>query len=104
MKREELEFAVEIAHKQYTNALSALDLFERSLEDNAYSTLEYGLMYTEIKLMDRVRDAESLSHYMVGISEYTQEFVVDRKHYIGKVQCNYHNNTKDVYKFTYTEA
>ncbi len=96
MTKQELEVAVQTAQLQLTKAIQALNAFVSSPGNNIYSTLDDALCTVEERLLEQARN-DCEGSYNCGAYEYTQEFIVDGKHYIGTLNCDYNRHDKTYY-------
>lgn len=105
MTKEELQTTVTQAEAALTAAKAELEAFDGLPENNVFPTLEDA----EGELEDRLRGqahADCEGSYNCGADEYTQEFIVDGKHYMGTLSVEYDRHDKTYYyidraRFTY---
>ena len=94
--KEELAAAVAAAKAALVNAESALEAFDTSPENNVFATLEEAEGVLEDRMRDwAFRDCEGAHN--CGADEYTQEFIVDGKHYMATAKFEYNRHDKMYY-------
>jgi hypothetical protein len=92
---------------ELTRAIEALEVFDALPENNTFEDYDKACASIEGTLEHRARsDCEGSYNY--GNDEYTQEFIVNGKHYLGKLEVEYNRHDKTYYyvdqtKFTVTE-
>ena len=94
--KEELAAAVAAAKAALATAESALKAFDTSPENNVFATLEEAAGVLEERL-DGWAFEDCQGAYNVGRDEYTQEFIVDGKHYMATAKYEYNRHDKMYY-------
>jgi hypothetical protein len=94
--KEHLDREVSRARIALAAAGRALELFESRPENNVFASVEEAASALENRLMDKAHDDCEGSHNC-GLDVYTQEFIVDGKHYIAKLKCEYNRHDKTYY-------
>ena len=94
--KEELAAAVAAAKAALVNAESALEAFDASPENNVFATLEEAEGVLEGRMRARAfSDCEGAHN--CGQDQYTQEFIVDGKHYMATAKFEYNRHDKTYY-------
>ena len=94
--KEELAAAVAAAKAALATAESALEAFDTSPENNVFATLEEAAGVLEERL-DGWAFEDCQGAHNVGRDEYTQEFIVDGKHYMATAKYEYNRHDKMYY-------
>ena len=84
------------ARKALADAEAALSAFIASPENNVFASLEEAEGVLEDRLLGEAHEACEGS-YNCGADSYTQEFIVDGKHYIATLECEYNRHDKTYY-------
>jgi hypothetical protein len=105
---ETLAAAVRTAQRALATAERELAAFKAQPSQHVYDTLDDATSTLEDLMNDWAHEACEGSHCM-GMDEYTQEFIVDGKHYIAKLECEYDRHDKTYYyvygsTFSYSEV
>ena len=94
--KEELAAAVAAAKAALATAESALEAFDTSPENNVFATLEEAEGVLEDRLSGwAFQDCEGAHN--CGADKYTQEFIVDGKHYMATATFEYNRHDKMYY-------
>jgi hypothetical protein len=93
---EQLKTNVEEASKVLLKAKQALSQFETTPEFHTYSSVEDAEGTLENLLLDEAEE-DCEGSYNVGLDEYEQEFIVDGKHYLFTLKCEYSRHDKRYY-------
>lgn len=98
---------IKYAEAQVINAKSTLDEFDALPENNTFDDYQDACWIIEAKLSDMASNDCKGSH-CYGADEYKQEFIVNGKHYLGKLTVQYNRHDKTYYyvdetDFTVTE-
>ena len=95
-KLAELERLVKEAQQALTLAIANLNAFKESPENNVFESLDEAEGVLEDRLADMAfEDCEGAGN--CGLDEYIQEFIVDGKHYLAKLKCEYNRHDKTYY-------
>lgn len=87
---------IDSAKAALAQAEAALESFIASPENNVFESLEAA----EADLEDRLNNkayADCQGAYNCGDDKYEQEFIVDGKHYIATLECEYNRHDKTYY-------
>lgn len=93
--KENLQANVASAKNALAAAVLALEEFECLPENNVFASLE-AAEALEDTLRDRAR-ADCEGSYNLGNPSYEQEFIVDGKHHVAKIDVEYNRHDKTYY-------
>lgn len=105
--KENLEASVKEARAALQSAEKDLAEFIASAENNVFGSVEEASGVLEDRLRDQAfNDCEGAGN--CGADKYTQEFIVDGKHYLATLSVEYNRHDKTYYyidesEFTVTE-
>lgn len=92
---ESLKQKVKDAQYSLDCAVQELDAFETSPYNNVFASLaDAGILESRLKARAH-NDCEGAGNY--GLEVYEQEFIVDGKHYIAELECEYDRHDKQYY-------
>lgn len=105
--REELLVRIRVLEQQLLVANTDLAMFDALPENNQFDDYETACAKTHGKLLCQAEE-DCEGSYNYGDHEYFQEFIVDGKHYMGKLSVEYNRHDKTYYyvdghEFTATE-
>ena len=101
---EQLKTNVEEASKVLLKAKQALSQFETTPEFHTYNSVKGAEYKLENLLLNEAKE-DCEGSYNIGQDEYEQEFIVDGKHYLFTLKCEYDRYDKQyyyVYSSSYT--